>query len=132
MSDMYQVLRSRLPSVTPREWIHVPTGVLREARRRRRLSYEAVARELHVSSKTYERYEKDGRLPEELIGLACEILGIEVVTPDRQDLRLQVRPRSADELMLEAMARLEEKIDLLQRRVDQLSAQAGLADLRWP
>ena len=61
MSDLYLVLRSRLPVV--KEWAILGTKPMKEARLRLGLGYETMARKLPVSSKTYERYEKAGRVP---------------------------------------------------------------------
>jgi transcriptional regulator with XRE-family HTH domain len=76
MSDLYLVLRSRLDSVP--EWVYIDTHVLLAARNARGLSYESTARELHISSKTWERYEKAGRIPRPLVPRVAELLELEI------------------------------------------------------
>lgn len=83
MSDIYLVLRSRLESVAEsrREWVDVGAGVMREARKAKGLSYETVGRLANVSSKTYERYEKAGRLPADEIDVFAAVLGLTIERP---------------------------------------------------
>src|SRR5690348_2408612 len=118
MSDLYLVLRRRLDSVP--EWVYLPTSDLKAARDRAGLSYEGLARQLPVSSKTWERYEKAGRVPRHLVPKVARILGLEIETPEvrpltgRRDERL--RAPAAGELVerLEALeagqARTEEAL----------------------
>jgi transcriptional regulator with XRE-family HTH domain len=104
MSDLYLILRHRLDHVT--DWVMIETTVLREARLRLSLSYEAVARRLHVSSKTYERYEKRGRVPREIVPTVAEILELQIEaampgpprvvdtwSPDDDDLGVEIIAR---------------------------------------
>lgn len=100
MSELYLVLRRRLEQVP--EWVYLPTADLKAARGRAGLSYENLARELHVSSKTWERYEKAGRVPRHLMPAVVRILDLEIEEPkvgpiiaraetvDEQDERAQV------------------------------------------
>jgi transcriptional regulator with XRE-family HTH domain len=81
MSELYLVLRRRLAQVT--DWVTLGTDVMKKARTTRGLSYEAVARALHVSAKTYERYEKRGRVPVNLLLEVAEVLGLEIEEPER-------------------------------------------------
>lgn len=76
MSDLYLILRHRLDHVT--DWVMVETDVLREARKRVGLSYEAVARQVHVASKTYERWEKGGRVPRPIFPRVAEVLELQI------------------------------------------------------
>lgn len=73
---MYLVLKSRLESVA--NWQYIGSEVLKSARKQRGLSYEAVGRLANVSSKTYERYERDGRVPEHMVDKFAGILGLEI------------------------------------------------------
>lgn len=81
MSDLYLVLRSRLSEVT--DWVILGSKTMRAARTSLGLSYETVSRRIHVASKTYERYEKAGRVPRQLLPLIAETLQLEVEEPTR-------------------------------------------------
>ena len=70
------------------------------------LSREAVARLLHVSSKTYERYEKQGRLPRSLLSDVATALELEIETPDHRPLILKASPQLT-EAEAEILARLD-------------------------
>jgi DNA-binding XRE family transcriptional regulator len=67
-------------------WTILDAGVMRKARRDRGLSCETVARNLHVASKTYERYEKRDRVPVHLLPQVVELLGLDVEMPDRHSV----------------------------------------------
>src|SRR5580765_8351166 len=112
MSDLYLILRHRLEAMT--DWYMVETAMLREARKRLGLSYETVARQLHVASKTYERYEKRGRVPRALLPALAEILELQVETAVPQPLRLTTW--EGDDLGAEIIARLERIEQLLRTR----------------
>jgi transcriptional regulator with XRE-family HTH domain len=79
MSDMYLVLRNRVNMV--KDWAELGTDTMREARQVRGLSYEAVARLIPVSSKTYERWEKRGAVPRHDLQNVAAVLGLEVERP---------------------------------------------------
>lgn len=81
MSDLYLVLRRRLEEV--KNWAYIDTDVLRSARDSRGLSYEAMGRLIPTSSKTYERWEKGGRIPVELVGVIADLLDLEIERPQR-------------------------------------------------
>jgi transcriptional regulator with XRE-family HTH domain len=102
MSDLYLVLRSRLESMP--EWVYIDSDILREARERRGLSYETMARTLPVSSKTWERYEKAGRIPRPLLAKAAGVLELEIEEP----IRRRIQPVMDSEVDLAAvLARVE-------------------------
>lgn len=82
MSDLVLVLRERISEVAA-GWIEIPTDVLFDARKRKGLSYEAMARQLNVASKTWERYEKAGRVPAGLLQSIAKILDLEIEAPAR-------------------------------------------------
>lgn len=127
MSDMYLVLRSRLESVADsrRQWIDVGTDVMKEARTARGLSYETVARLTHVSSKTYERYEKRGRLPADEIDVFAEALGLSIERPEFVPGTVTIPPPATGEAELVA-DRLER---VVAEAVERLSGEiAALAD----
>jgi transcriptional regulator with XRE-family HTH domain len=115
MSDLYLVLRSRLESVT--SWVSLGTDVMFRARKAKGLSYEAVARQANVSSKTYERYEKRGRVPEHEVEMFADILGLEIERPARERVTLEPPLAEADALALIG-ARLESLEAKVQRSVD--------------
>ena len=114
MSDFYLVLRRRLDHVT--DWVLIETDVLKQARRRRGLSYEGVARLLHVSSKTYERYETRGRVPRHVLPSLAEILELEIEIERPAPLRVPDRWTPADDLSAEIIARLDRIEKLLRDR----------------
>jgi transcriptional regulator with XRE-family HTH domain len=113
MSDLYLVLRNRLDAVP--EWVYIDTATLRGAREGKGLSYETTARELHVSAKTYERYEKAGRVPRPLLPALADLFDLEIEEPARR--RVAVSPpeegegRSGLESRLDAIEQLLEGID---------------------
>ena len=82
MSDLYLVLRRRLEEV--KNWAYIDTDVLRSARDSRGLSYEAMGRLIPTSSKTYERWEKAGRIPVELVAAIADLLDLEIERPRRE------------------------------------------------
>src|SRR3954466_13408224 len=82
MSDMYLVLRSRLSEVTT--WVELGSDVMRDARKRTGLSMEAVARLVHVSLKTYDRWEKRGAVPRHEVQAVAAALGLEIDDPSKQ------------------------------------------------
>ena len=104
MSALYLVLRSRLDSV--REWVLIDAAVLKAAREAKGLSYETVARELHVAAKTWERYEKAGRVPRALLAQVAELLGLEIEEPSPK--RVTIEPL---ELRVKALAELRSHLD---------------------
>jgi transcriptional regulator with XRE-family HTH domain len=111
VSDLYLILRRRLDHVT--DWVMVETDVLREARKRLGLSYEAVARQLYVSSKTYERWEKAGRIPRPVLPRVAEILKLQIEREGQPPLALAVD----DELSREIIARLDRIETLLRNQL---------------
>lgn len=116
MSDLYLVLRSRLEAVP--EWVFIDTAVLKEAREARGLSYESAARELHISSKTWERYEKAGRVPRPLVPRVADVLGLEIEQPAPR--RVRIEPEEI------RVAALDELRDHLDARLDKIEATLGI------
>src|SRR3990167_8099914 len=86
MSDLYLVLRSRLEAVA--DWIVLGTETLHQARTQAGLSYEAIARQIPVSSKTWERWEKRGAVPRPYVVKVAELLGLQIEEADRVRLSL--------------------------------------------
>lgn len=122
MSDLYLVLRRRLEDVA--DWVELGSDVMRAARHRLGYSYETVGRLLHVSSKTYERYEKRGRVPVALIEQAGRVLDLEIQAPLRD--RLTAEPVYQGEAHV--LVRILEMIEALQ--ADVAGTRQELADLR--
>lgn len=107
MSDLYLVLRRRLPDVV--DWAYIGTDTLKPARKAKGLSYEGVGRSLHVSAKTWERWEKAGRVPRHQLPQIAELLDLEIETPTRRSVVVPPSPDEADmsEKFEEIRARLE-------------------------
>jgi transcriptional regulator with XRE-family HTH domain len=76
MSELFLVLRRRLEDVV--DWTHLGTETLRLARKRKGLSYEGISRLLNVSSKTAERWEKQGRVPTHRLAAVATLLDLEI------------------------------------------------------
>lgn len=92
MSELYLVLRRRLEEVT--DWVALETATLKNARKSLGLSYEAMGRKLNVAAKTWERWEKAGRIPRWELARVAEILELEIERPARQ--RVEVLEESPD------------------------------------
>lgn len=110
MSDLYLVLRSRLATVP--DWVFIDTSTLEQARKRKGYSYETTARELHVSSKTWERYEKAGRVPRGLLPRIAELLELEIEEPARARISATAGGSQLDRIE-EAIARVELRLRVL-------------------
>lgn len=129
MSDLYLVLRSRLASVP--EWVFIETAILREARESRGLSYESMGRETNVSSKTWERYEKAGRVPRPLVPRVAEVLNLEIEEPGPRRVRLEppeVRVEALDDLRTHVDGRFDElfsALTALDRKLDTMLIDEG-------
>lgn len=95
MSDLYLILRRRLETVAS-EWVDVGFDVMHAARKERGLSYEAIARQVPVASKTWERWEKAGRVPVAFIEKVAEILDLEIERPAFHRRLVVVPDRSAE------------------------------------
>lgn len=125
MSDLYLVLRRRLDDVV--DWIDLGTETLFNARKRMGFSYETMGRKLHVSSKTWERWEKAGRVPRHELHAVAELLELEILWP-AQPVAIRVSP----ELPEERRGRLEEQLILVlgivQEIRDELVAQRELPE----
>src|ERR1044072_2841523 len=80
MSDIYLILRSRLEEVAA-DWVHIGPDTMRKAREAKGLSMEAAARDLHVSTKTYDRNEKDGRWRKHDLENLARVIGLVIEQP---------------------------------------------------
>lgn len=117
MSDLYLVLRNRLDAVP--EWVYIEPEILRAARERRGFSYETMAREVHVSSKTWERYEKAGRVPRPLLATVAEVLELEIEEPARQRVVAAGSKEERSEI-LDRLDKIEELLAHLDENVSRL------------
>lgn len=106
------------------EWVLIDTEVLRSARDSRGLSYETMARQLHVSSKTWERYEKAGRVPRPLLAQVADILDLEIEEPAPRKVVIEsaeVRIEAIDELkryLDERLDELAQSVQAIDRKLD--------------
>lgn len=121
MSELYLTLRSRLEEVT--NWVILGREVMRNARNAKGLSYEAVGRSLSVSAKTYERWERQGRVPRGDLDRLAKVIGLQVEHPSFEEpvviLEPEATPQGGDDLSA-WMARVEGKVDEALRRLDHL------------
>ena len=91
MSDLYLVLRRRLEDVT--DWVEIGTPTLHNARKALGLSYEAMGRKLNVAAKTWERWEKAGRVPRHDLHRVADVLDLEIDWPKRTQVSVAEEPR---------------------------------------
>jgi predicted transcriptional regulator len=121
MSDLYLVLRSRLEAVP--EWVFIDSDILRAARERRGLSYETMARTLPVSSKTWERYEKAGRVPRQSLTKIARELDLEIEEPVRRRVPATLEAEVDLEDVLRRVEALQDEVaevrDLLLQWLDE-------------
>lgn len=119
---MYLVLRRRLTEVS-KEWVVLGMEVMRDARKAKGLSYEGVARQIPVSSKTYERYEKRGAVPVELVDKFAVVLDLEIERPEfRRVVSLPTEEASGE---AERLDHLEEQLEGANRRLDRILGLLG-------
>jgi transcriptional regulator with XRE-family HTH domain len=114
MSDLYIVLRRRLEAVP--EWVYIDSALLRAARERQGFSYETIARQIPVVSKTYERYEKAGRVPRQLLAKIAELLDLEIEEPERT--RIMVEPAEPRGSVRDEISSLRTEIRELDQKLD--------------
>lgn len=119
MSDLYLVLRSRLDVV--KDWVELGTQTMRDAREAQGLSYEAVARQIPVASKTYERWEKRGAVPRPFVVKVAGILDLEVEIPERVKITIPAEPEDQLAVLREEdavwRAEVNAKLDEILRRI---------------
>jgi len=114
MSDLYLVLRNRLDAVA--EWVAIEPAVLRAARERRGLSYETMAREIHVSAKTWERYEKAGRVPRHALRAIAEVLELEIDEPALARIVIAGSDEERSEI-LDHLAMIDERLNAIDAKL---------------
>lgn len=111
---MYLTLLRRLESVAT--WVPLGTDVMKAARNAKGASYETIARAIPVSSKTYERWEKRGEVPNDALQRVAEALDIRVERAEKFSLTLPAdetggepaAPGGGDERLERMEERLEE------------------------
>src|SRR5687767_5424746 len=117
MSALTPILRSRVPTVGKRfEWVELGSSVMRSARKRKGLSYEGAARLLSFSAKTYERWEKKGKVPVHEVPHVADVLGLEIERPDPVSVNLGPAPVSDEEArsseILRRLGRIEHALGI--------------------
>lgn len=118
MSDIYLVLRHRLDDVAT-DWVELGTEVMRSARRGQGLSYESAGRKISVSAKSYERYEKAGRVPRHLLDRVANVLDLEVERSARQ--KVVIEDGGAGQT-------LEERLETVEHELDEIRGVKGAVD----
>src|SRR5215831_14410989 len=113
MSDLYLVLRHRLDVVV--DWVDIGTETLLNARKAKGYSYETMGRLLHVASKTWERWEKEGRIRRDMVEQIADVLELEIERPARQRISVVDEVHSGDPVL----ARLDRIEALLDKLVDE-------------
>jgi hypothetical protein len=76
MSDLYLDLRSRIPVVAART--RIGTQQIQDAQNRTGFSNERIARDIHVSEKTWRRWKKAGEIPTASLPAVAQTLGLEI------------------------------------------------------
>jgi DNA-binding XRE family transcriptional regulator len=104
------------------DWVTLGSDVMRAAQKRRGLSHEGVARLIPVSGKTYERYEKQGRVPRLLLAKVADVLELEIEQPETRPISVRVEAKEAGEDLAVA---LFDRLRSLEATVAD-----GVADLR--
>ena len=81
MSTLYLQLVRRIEEVA--KWVPLGTDTMRSARESKGWSYETTAREIPVSSKTYERWEKRGEVPNHALEQVARVLDLSIEREER-------------------------------------------------
>lgn len=117
MSELYLTLRRRLEVVT--DWVEIGEDVMRQARHSKGLSMEAVSRMVHVSSKTYDRWEKRGAVPRQHVELVASALELGIERVPAGTIRLEPGTNgTAEERFEAALAELVGEVRALRRDVE--------------
>ena len=90
MSSLYLHLARRIEEVA--KWVALGTDTMRAAREAKGWSYETTARAIPTSSKTYERWEKRGEVPNHALEAVAAALDLEIERAERSKLRLAAEP----------------------------------------
>ena len=111
-------------------WVRIPTEDLRAARSRLGLSYDNVARHLNLTTKTYTRWEKTGRINTQYLDRLSEILELKIDRPEAIHVTIAEPPDALP--MLQALdhrlGALEAEIVELQRLLRALLSASGQGD----
>lgn len=130
MSDLYLVLRHRLDDVI--EWVTLGRDVIHDARKAQGFSYETMGRKLNVAAKTWERYEKAGRVPRPMLPKVAEILDLEIEEPARTAISLPGREGEADPLAIlqEEVSGMADQLGRIEQLLQQLAGpQSGSGEV---
>jgi transcriptional regulator with XRE-family HTH domain len=121
MSDLYLTLRRRLNEVA--EWVDLGTDVMWDARDAKGLSRAYVARRLHVSEKTYERWEKRGAVPRHTVAAVARVLDLEIEQPTRRTITIADEDEASKlDALLEMVLGLQTEVGSLRQEVRALAA----------
>ena len=123
MSELYLVLRRRLEDVT--DWVEIGTPTLHNARKALGLSYEAMGRKLNVAAKTWERWEKAGRVPRHELPRVAEMLELEIEWPVKRTVAVDEDQPHLEDLLGRAIELLEELVAQQQERPGVSSERRG-------
>lgn len=122
MSDIYLILRRRLTDVT--DWVELGTATLKAARKAKGYSYEAMGRQLSMAAKTWERWEKNGRVRRHMLPQVAEVLELEIDWPKKTPVTV-TEPPARDRARI---AIVEDELREVQRALEVLpELQASLA-----
>lgn len=113
MSDLYLVLRRRLEDVT--DWVELGVDTLKDARKAKGLSYEAMGRQLNVASKTWERWEKAGRVPRHELRRVAKELELEISWPAPVTVDLEDDDDGATRDLRREMADIRSQLGRIER-----------------
>lgn len=117
MSELELVLRRRLQAV--RKGVRIGTDTLQTAQDATGLSNERLARELHVSTKTWERWKKAGEVPVYHLDDVARELSLQIERPEGPRVRLpEPQTQMLQELaadVRELLAESREALDRLER-----------------
>jgi hypothetical protein len=130
MSELELVLRRRLEQV--RKGIQVGRETLQAAQDATGLSNEKLARELHVSTKTWERWKKAGEIPSYYVSEVAGVLRLEIERPVHRIPGADPDDRLGELLagvatLLESSREGLELLTALDERLARLEAVAGTA-----
>lgn len=98
------------------DWVELGTETMRDSRKRKGFSYETMGRLLSVAAKTYERYEKAGRVPRHLLGALATVLDLEIEEAAPRRVVVPVGAE-ADAGLRAAIEEIRERLERIERAV---------------
>lgn len=128
MSCLYLDLRSRIPVMGERDWTEVPPDELRSAQKRAGKSDEEMAVDLHVTTKTWWRWRKQGRIPTTSVPAVARVLGLDLYehfdspTPADREGRQIVTLETVSDRLESLEASVADVAEQIRRALDLLDA----------